>query len=79
VLWASAESQEALLSSYNELAILLNLPEREASEQQIIIQAVKRWLQTHRNWLLILDNADDLDLFPPLLPPAMEGRAIASK
>ena len=29
---------------------------------------VKRWLQTHPGWLLILDNADDLRLLPDFLP-----------
>jgi tetratricopeptide (TPR) repeat protein len=76
VLWASAESQEALISSYNTIATLLRLPEREAPEQGVVIQAAKRWLQTHRNWLLILDNADDLDLLPPLLPPVLGGHIL---
>jgi tetratricopeptide (TPR) repeat protein len=76
VLWASAESQEALTSSYNTIAALLRLPEGEASEQKVTIQAVKRWLQTHRNWLFILDNADDLDLLPPFLPPEMGGHLL---
>jgi tetratricopeptide (TPR) repeat protein len=76
VLWASAETQESLTSSYNTMATLLKLPEREASEQEIIIQAVKRWLQTNGNWLLILDNADDLDLLPPLLPPVLGGHIL---
>src|SRR6266571_9093794 len=41
VLWARAESPEALTSSYVAIAKLLNLPEREAQEQEITIQAVK--------------------------------------
>jgi tetratricopeptide (TPR) repeat protein len=44
--------------------------------QEVVIQAVKMWLQTHHNWLLILDNADDLDLLPPLLPPALGGHIL---
>ena len=76
VLWASAESQEALITSYSTIATLLRLPEREASEQQIVIQAVKRWLETHHSWLLILDHADDIDLSPPLLPPSLGGHIL---
>ena len=60
VLWARAESNDSLTASYSQIAELLKLPERTASEQQITTNAVKTWLQTHRNWLLILDNADDL-------------------
>jgi tetratricopeptide (TPR) repeat protein len=76
VLWATADSREALISSYDTIATLLRLPEREAPQQDIVIQAVKRWLETHHNWLLILDNADDLDLLPPLLPPVIGGHLL---
>ena len=33
-----------------------------------MIVAVKTWLSQHANWLLILDNADDLALLPEFLP-----------
>lgn len=77
ILWVRAESQETLITSYSVLAILLNLPERDAQEQEITIQAVKIWLQTHHNWLLILDNADDLDQISPFLPlPPFSGHIL---
>lgn len=73
VLWVRAESVEALVSSYVSLARLLVLPEREARDQIITVQAVKTWLQTHHQWLLILDNADDLSLIPDFLPTPQLG------
>ena len=76
VLWARAESIEALTSSYVTIATLLNLPEHEAQEQKITMQAVKTWLQTHSVWLLMLDNADDLSLVPAFLPPALGGHLL---
>jgi tetratricopeptide (TPR) repeat protein len=76
ILWARAESTDALISSFVALATLLRLPECEAKEQEIIVQAVKTWLQTHRAWLLILDNADDLVLLPDFLPPVLEGHLL---
>ncbi|HEY6542300.1 MAG TPA: FxSxx-COOH system tetratricopeptide repeat protein, partial [Ktedonobacteraceae bacterium] len=76
VLWARAESTDALISSYVALATLLGLPEREAKEQEVTVQAVKTWLQTHRGWLLILDNADELALLPEFLPPALAGHLL---
>jgi hypothetical protein len=76
VLWVRAESKEALISSYVAIATLLRLPEREVKEQDIIVQAVKGWLQTHRNWLLILDNADELALLSDFLPPNLGGHLI---
>jgi tetratricopeptide (TPR) repeat protein len=76
VLWAHAESTDALTSSYIAIAALLRLPEREAKEQDITVQAVKTWLQTHRAWLLILDNADNLALLPAFLPPILAGHLL---
>ena len=76
VLWARAESIEALVSSYMALATLLRLPEREAREQEIVVQAIKIWLQTHRDWLLILDNADELTLLSDFLPPSPGGHLL---
>lgn len=76
VLWARAESEEALRSAYFTLATLLKLPECNAEKQKIIITAVKGWLQTHQKWLLILDNADDLDVVPPFLPPTAGGHIL---
>ena len=46
VLWARAESTEALTSSYVTIATLLNLPEQESQDQKITVEAVKVWLQT---------------------------------
>jgi hypothetical protein len=69
VLWAQADSIEAIVSSYMTIATLLRLPERDAKEQEVTIQAVKIWLQTHRDWLFVLDNADELNLLSPFLPP----------
>jgi len=79
VLWVHAESTEALVSSYVAIAELLRLPEREAKEQDLIVQAVKKWLQTHRDWLLILDNADELTLLADFLPSAPGGHLLLTK
>jgi TIR domain/NB-ARC domain len=76
VLWVRAESTEALTNSYVTIASLLNLPDQEAQEQEITVQAVKVWLQRHSGWLLILDNADDLSLVPVFLPPALGGHLL---
>jgi hypothetical protein len=76
VLWAQAESTEALVSSYLTLAAVLRLQEREERDQEITIAAVKRWLQMHRGWLLILDNADELALLPSFLPSTPGGHLL---
>jgi tetratricopeptide (TPR) repeat protein len=76
VLWARAESVEALTSSFTEIARLLNLPEQDAEAQEITIQAVKGWLRRKRGWLLILDNADLPGLLPAFLPSPVGGHLL---
>ncbi|HVU68463.1 MAG TPA: TIR domain-containing protein, partial [Ktedonobacteraceae bacterium] len=76
VFWVRADTVETLASSYGEMARLLDLPERNAQEQAVMIQAVNRWLREHRDYLLILDNADDPALLPPFLPPDPAGHVL---
>jgi tetratricopeptide (TPR) repeat protein len=40
---------------------ILDLPEQEATEEEIREAAVLRWLREHSGWLLILDNVDTED------------------
>jgi tetratricopeptide (TPR) repeat protein len=76
VLWAQAQTREALTSSYLTIASLLGLPEKDASESALVIAAVKQRLQTSTGWLLILDNADELALARDFLPPTVGGHVL---
>lgn len=76
VLWAKADTTEALNASYTEIAGLLQLPQHDAQEQEVIVQAVKHWLRTNGGWLLILDNADELDLVQPFVPTECPGHLL---
>jgi tetratricopeptide (TPR) repeat protein len=75
-LWVNAEDEAAVQASYDHLAQILELPERNEQELDRRIQAVKDWLKTHTNWLLIMDNADDLPLALSLLPAKPLGHVI---
>jgi len=66
VLWALADTAESLKSGLVAIAHSLDLPEKDAQKQQDTIDAVKKWLQSHEDWLLILDNADDISLIDPI-------------
>lgn len=70
VFWVDAADMEALQTSYVKLAHRLELPERAEQERVVIVQAVKDWLERHTNWLLIMDNADDLELTRSFFPKA---------
>lgn len=67
-LWARANSREAIVSSLASLARALRLPEGAAAEQTVAVGAVKAWLESRSRWLLILDNADEIDLVREFIP-----------
>ncbi|HTD20025.1 MAG TPA: helix-turn-helix domain-containing protein, partial [Ktedonobacteraceae bacterium] len=73
IFWIGAETPESIASSFLSIATLLGLPEHQESDQGRIAAAVRRWLSTHRQWLLIWDNVEDLDLLSSYLPPARQG------
>ena len=76
VLWVQANTHETLLLNFVALARLLNLPERDAREQQMVVHAVKKWFETHTGWLLIFDNADDLAMVRDYLPEGTKGHTL---
>jgi len=76
VLWIQADSYKSLVSDFVRLAVLLNLPEKDEPDSTQVSNAVKLWLQTHSHWLLILDNADDLEMVYEFLPMLGEGHIL---
>jgi len=68
VLWVRAATFDTLITDYVTLADLLDLPEKNEQDQNITVVAVKRWLSKYHNWLLILDNVEDLNLVLEFLP-----------
>ena len=61
LLFVRADGEAALNAGLAALAAaeILDLPEKEAREDAVKIEAVLRWLEAHPTWLLILDNVDD--------------------
>ena len=76
VLSVPANTPETLRSNFVALAGVLNLPERDAREQQMVVHAVKQWFETHTGWLLIFDNADDLAMVRDYLPEGTKGHTL---
>lgn len=73
VLWVNAATREMVTASFQELALLLDLPQQHEADLIKVISAVERWFTTHDQWLLIFDNADDLTLAEEFLPPSNTG------
>jgi len=67
VLWCFADTVDSLNLGLVAIARSLDLPEKDATEQKVIIAAVTDWLATHSHWLLILDNADEVKIVGELV------------
>ena len=76
VMWVNADTKQALNTSFTEIAHLLDLSQKNDENQQVVVDAVRRWLSEHRDWLLIFDNADRPDLIKPFLPPICTGHIL---
>jgi len=75
-LWAAADSQEAIASDYASIADLLKLPECDANDQILAVNAAKHWLGSHQGWLLILNNVDELGMLGDFLPSGKNGHVL---
>src|ERR1700693_1925399 len=58
VWWLRAEQAATLATDYAALAGALDLPEKDAAEQPVIITAVRDALRHRSDWLLVFDNAN---------------------
>ena len=76
VFWVRAALAETTLADMVAIATLLRLPEKDEPDQSRTLFAVKQWLATHDEWLLIFDNADHPDQVRELLPAAGHGHLI---
>ncbi len=69
VFWIDASTRGTLSNCFLALAALLNLPEQHKQDQDIVVQrAIKQWLTTHTQWLLILDNVENPEIITDYLP-----------
>jgi tetratricopeptide (TPR) repeat protein len=74
--WVTAASREALISGYVMVAGSLKLSEAGAPNQTLAVNAVKRWLSSREDWLLILDNADDIAMAREFIPSGKNGHVL---
>jgi tetratricopeptide (TPR) repeat protein len=76
VWWLRAEAPSSLIADYIALATELELPERNESEQELVVQAMRKWLDKHQGWLLIFDNAKDAKSIRNYLPESSGGHVL---
>jgi Tfp pilus assembly protein PilF len=78
VWWVRSEDPTTLASDYASLAVKLDMPEKDLTEQRVIVEAVKEWLRQHPGWLLIFDNAVDDESVREYIPRGHAGHIIVT-
>jgi tetratricopeptide (TPR) repeat protein len=76
VWWLRSENATSLTADYAKLAIDLNLPEKDAPQQEVAVAAVRQKLRQLSKWLLIFDNANDSKDIKDFLPQGGGGHVI---
>ncbi len=76
ILWVRASEEVELVSGFLEIARLLKLPISEEKDESLVIAAVKQWLVRHKDWLLILDNADEIGMVREYVPVTHQGNIL---
>ena len=71
-----AEEPATLAADYAGLADALDLPDREATDQRVVVEAVRKWLQQNGYWLLVFDNAGEPAAVRGYLPQGATGHVI---
>ena len=78
VFWIRADTELELANSYVALAQTLNLPLKDAENQDETVRYVRLWLSREEGWLLIFDNADRPDIVQPFLPREIPGHILVT-
>lgn len=76
VLWLKAASPRLLGAEIVSRAERLSLSEQDQTDEQRRFAALRRWLQEHDNWLLVLDNLEEVELISQIVPPLKDGHVI---
>jgi len=61
IWWINAEKEETIFASFQKFALKNEIIDRDTKESEIIIEAVRNWMQQHNNWLFIYDNAEEFE------------------
>ena len=76
IWWIRSEESAAIAADYADLAVDLDLPDKDSPDQTEITKAVKHWLEHNSGWLLIFDNAHDPGEIRNYLPKGGAGHLI---
>lgn len=74
IFWINGRDQDALFSGYREISEKTRSgPKAAEMKPTKIVHSVLEWLSTQRDWLLVVDNLDNLEIGHGYLPALTEG------
>jgi len=78
IFWMAADSRQKLQSSFVEAAKKLELEEADSQrDAESVSKALKEWMEdATEEWLMLFDNADDLDVLKGFWPAGNRGTII---
>jgi tetratricopeptide (TPR) repeat protein/transcriptional regulator with XRE-family HTH domain len=76
IFWVRADRYDVLVEDFVDIASILHLPEQNDPNTKRAIHAVKHWFMSHTDWLLVLDNVENLDSISPFLPLNHQGHIL---
>ncbi|HEY5004534.1 MAG TPA: toll/interleukin-1 receptor domain-containing protein, partial [Ktedonobacteraceae bacterium] len=77
-LWARADTRELLTTDLAAFASPLKIVGQRAEDQVYALTAVTQWLRNNTNWLLIIDNVEDMKILRDLLPTDAKGHILCT-
>lgn len=76
LLWVNADKRETLVEDLVNVANLLGLLKKNEQDRYEAITNVKRWLEDHADWLLILDDLEDSQTIKDFIPSVGNGHIL---
>ncbi len=76
IFWINATSPEHLSSSILSLADQLGIPAHDNLTEQQRFAAIKQWLQGHGQWLVVLDDLDNIPMMDQFIPHYSSGHVL---
>ena len=73
IFWIRAASQDLFREDIMVLADELAISQRERGNEQQLYASIRKWLQSHSEWLLLLDDLEDFSLIDLLVPHQSAG------
>jgi tetratricopeptide (TPR) repeat protein len=77
IFWITGVDQAALLSAFRQIALETECAGDISNTTLVdIAREVLAWLQQQRNWLLVIDNLDDVSVIKGFLPSRDQGHTL---